>query len=145
MDTPNSNPDASIWYVAKPDGQREGPLPMSILRGRAAAGQLLPTDLIWTQGFSSWMPARGVPDLYGPSLGASPGPTTPAYLPGAIPPGLVTSLFAGIASPGFLRITGRVFGVLAVLTFILAVPLYFFTRLRLVHERLILCHPLHRR
>lgn len=122
----DANSDASIWYFAKPDGQREGPFPITVLKGRMAAGQLQPTDLIWKQGFSAWTPAREVPDLYGPSPGAAPAPTIPASLSRANPGSLMSSFFAGTASPGFLRITGRIFGALAVLTFLASIPLWFF-------------------
>src|SRR5262245_55024354 len=72
----DGNSDAAVWYVAKSDGQREGPLALSVLKDRVAAGKLLPTDLLWKQGFTSWTPARGVPELYGTSSGATPGPAT---------------------------------------------------------------------
>jgi hypothetical protein len=119
--------EGAVWYVARPDGQREGPLPLAILRGRAASGQLQPTDLLWTQGFASWMPARSVPDLYGPSSGSPSGKqSSPSMSGNALNASMLRNFVSGIASPGFLRITGRVFGVLSIVTLLLSMPFWFF-------------------
>ncbi len=58
------------WHYVV-NGRQMGPVGMEILRGMAAAGQLLPGDLIWRQGLSEWIPAGRMVELF---------PRTPASL-----------------------------------------------------------------
>ena len=61
------------WYYAVNDQQR-GPVTQDRLAGMIAAGQIAPTDLVWTDGIGTWAPAAQVPGLVpagvaGPSRG----------------------------------------------------------------------------
>ena len=53
---------ADQWYVGR-NGQKAGPYTTEQLRQMAAAGQLVPSDLLWKQGLETWVPlsqARGL-------------------------------------------------------------------------------------
>ena len=50
------------WYYAVNDQQR-GPVTQDRLAGMIAAGQIAPTDLVWTDGMGTWAPAAQVPGL----------------------------------------------------------------------------------
>jgi hypothetical protein len=64
------------WFYGY-DGERFGPVPLESLRQMIAAGQLLPTDLVWHDGLPGWQPASSVPAL---GFRAS-GPSEPPPLP----------------------------------------------------------------
>ena len=51
-----------VWYTAR-DGERSGPFDESVLRERAARGELRPSDLVWSTGDAAWREARQVPGL----------------------------------------------------------------------------------
>lgn len=51
------------WYFAR-GGNRLGPVPREELQRRAQAGELLPGDLVWTQGMEQWQAASSVPGLF---------------------------------------------------------------------------------
>jgi tetratricopeptide (TPR) repeat protein len=51
------------WYYSR-DGHRQGPIADSRLKQLAAAGELLPTDLVWKQGLARWVPASKVRGLF---------------------------------------------------------------------------------
>src|SRR5438552_12118175 len=53
---------ATEWYYAR-DGQQRGPFPETHVRQLAAAGQLLPHDLIWHEGLADWIAAQSLPGL----------------------------------------------------------------------------------
>ena len=54
---------AEEWYYAS-NGQQMGPISALELRGLAASGGLKPSDLVWTDGMSSWTPARATRGLF---------------------------------------------------------------------------------
>jgi hypothetical protein len=54
---------ADEWYYAS-DGKQRGPIPFAALRERANHGDLVPADLIWTEGMSQWAPASAVRGLF---------------------------------------------------------------------------------
>ena len=84
---------ADQWYVGR-NGQKAGPYTTEQLKQMAAAGQLVPTDLLWKQGLEQWVPlsqARGLlpaagggtlPPLDLPTQGGV-GPRDQAVPPGA--------------------------------------------------------------
>jgi hypothetical protein len=54
---------ATDWYYSK-NGSKHGPVASAELKALARAGKLLPTDLIWKEGMSSWKPATKVKGLF---------------------------------------------------------------------------------
>jgi hypothetical protein len=52
-----------VYHYSK-NGQAEGPVSEAQLRQMAAAGKLAPTDMVWAQGSSAWVPAGNVPGLF---------------------------------------------------------------------------------
>jgi uncharacterized protein (TIGR03067 family) len=54
---------ANQWYYSK-NGDKCGPVSSSELKALARAGKLLPTDLVWKEGISSWKPAGKVKGLF---------------------------------------------------------------------------------
>lgn len=66
---------ASEWYYVKA-GQQVGPVSPTQLKDFAANGSLLPTDLIWKQGMSSWVTASSSPSLF-PRSPITPTPQNP--------------------------------------------------------------------
>ena len=49
----------TAWYVGR-DGQQYGPVADAEFRRMFEVGQLLPTDLVWREGFPEWR-AAGLP------------------------------------------------------------------------------------
>jgi hypothetical protein len=57
-------PDTTLeWYYGK-DGNRLGPVRWSRLRSLADARRLAPSDLVWREGFSGWVPAAQIEGLF---------------------------------------------------------------------------------
>ena len=52
------------WNYAK-SGKSLGPVSGEQLKQLADSGQLVPTDLVWTDGMSAWAAASNVPGLFG--------------------------------------------------------------------------------
>ena len=52
-----------VWYYAS-GGQRHGPVKTAELKRLAAAGELRPTDLVWTDTLANWAPASTVKGLF---------------------------------------------------------------------------------
>src|SRR5262245_34774728 len=65
--------DDTLWYVVV-DQQQFGPVRLRDLVVLAKRAQLRPTDLVWTAGHDSWIPAGSVPDLFSPLPPLSPLP-----------------------------------------------------------------------
>lgn len=51
-----------MWYSSSDDVQN-GPMSWEDLQAQAAAGGLMPTDLVWTEGMPNWVPAATIADL----------------------------------------------------------------------------------
>ena len=66
---------AGDWHYSV-SGQRHGPISSSELKRLADNGQLSPTDLIWKEGLTNWMPASSVKGLF--TATAAPPPLPPA-------------------------------------------------------------------
>jgi len=58
------------------DGQQYGPITGAELKALAAAGKLLPDDLIRKEGMEKWVPARNVKGLF-PAVSVPPGASGP--------------------------------------------------------------------
>ncbi len=79
-------PGAVSYHVAL-NGQQAGPFTMEQMQAGLAAGQMQPTDMVWTAGMAGWAPANTVPALA--PLFAAPPPLPdqpPATPPPATPP-----------------------------------------------------------
>jgi len=59
------------WFYAE-QGQQRGPVTFVQLQQLAASGTLKPSDLVWKQGLSDWIPASSQPGLF---AAAAPAPT----------------------------------------------------------------------
>jgi hypothetical protein len=74
------------WYLAR-DGQQHGPISAAEMSKIIELGYLLPTDLVWRQGFTDWQPAsEAFPKSPQVSSPATP-PSGPAPAAGAARPG----------------------------------------------------------
>jgi hypothetical protein len=77
-----------LWYYLR-DGAQLGPVSWEDLVNAARTGNLVPGDLVWTEGMAQWQPAASIPGLIPqqpvppPAYGAPPMP--PGYAP-ARPP-----------------------------------------------------------
>jgi len=74
----------AIWFYARND-EEHGPVPVAKLKAMAAAGDLLPTDLVWKEGMEDWAPAQGLRGLFPPASASSLSGGIPVA-PGATPP-----------------------------------------------------------
>jgi hypothetical protein len=54
---------ARNWHYIR-GNQQAGPLSAAELRQLATSGQLSPTDMVWTEGMSAWVPAEKVKGLW---------------------------------------------------------------------------------
>jgi TM2 domain-containing membrane protein YozV len=97
---------ASEWYYSR-HGERHGPISTGELKDLAAAGKLLPDDLVWKEGMENWTAAGKVKGLL-PGAGAAaviePAPSTRAptsdHRPSAAPSGDLSNrqLAVGLAA-----------------------------------------------
>ena len=62
---------ATEWYYVQ-NGQRTGPVSKQQLTQLASGGQLRPTDLVWKQGMSQWVPLNQAISLSPPDPNAPP-------------------------------------------------------------------------
>jgi hypothetical protein len=70
------------WYYSRA-GQQFGPVPPDELRRLARSGQFGPTDFVWNESLSNWLPAQNVANLFD---GEGELYTPAAPQPGAYPP-----------------------------------------------------------
>src|SRR5262245_3703313 len=68
------------WYVLV-DQQQFGPVKFKALAILARREQLRRSDLVWTAGYDSWVPAGTVSSLFAPL----PGPSSPSSAPATRP------------------------------------------------------------
>lgn len=54
-----------MWYYAPAGSERQGPVSEAQLKDLLARGQIVPTDLVWSEGMASWVAASTVPELGG--------------------------------------------------------------------------------
>ncbi len=71
---------ADQWYLGR-NGQKAGPYSNEQLRRMAAAGQLVPGDLLWKQGLEQWVPITEVRGLL-PAAGSGTLPPLDLTSPG---------------------------------------------------------------
>ncbi len=82
--TPPPMPGSQEYFVAQ-GGTQTGPFSLQQLTAMAAAGQLTPQTLVWTQGMPSWEEAATQPPL-AHLFTPAPSSMTPPPMPGATPP-----------------------------------------------------------
>lgn len=75
----------TLWYMQK-NGNQSGPLSAAELKQRVDSGQLLPRDLVRTEGQKKWQAAGRVPGLFPGKIAATTPPPLPA-LQRLSPPG----------------------------------------------------------
>lgn len=51
------------WYYSQ-EGQQNGPVSAAELKDLAKTGQIVPTDMVWSEGMRSWAPASSVKGLF---------------------------------------------------------------------------------
>jgi len=56
---------ASEWYYSNNGQPSPAPVSTAQLKQMAAAGQLLPTDMVWQEGMPNWVPAGSIKGLFG--------------------------------------------------------------------------------
>jgi hypothetical protein len=64
------------WFYSQ-NGQQQGPVSLESLRQMAAAGQVRPTDMVWSAGMAAWQPAGQTAGLL--PAGATPPPVPIGY------------------------------------------------------------------
>ena len=53
-----------LWYYTQGASQeKKGPIPEAEIKSLAADGQILATDLLWTDGMTNWAPLSALPQL----------------------------------------------------------------------------------
>lgn len=69
---------SELWFYGQ-NGVQRGPVVIEALRTLAASGELKPTDLVWHEGMTDWVPASTVPGLFvaAPVAPPPPPPGTP--------------------------------------------------------------------
>ena len=82
------------WFFSNA-GQRQGPVSAEHLKQLAAAGQLLPSDLVWKEGMTQWVEARTIKGVI-PEQAMRP-PQLPSLIPPTpnIPPSATAAVAAG--------------------------------------------------
>jgi membrane protease subunit (stomatin/prohibitin family) len=78
-------PGAVSYHVAL-NGQQAGPFTMDQMRAGLTAGQMQPTDMVWTAGMAGWAPANTVPALAPLFAAPPPLPQDPPPMPPPAPP-----------------------------------------------------------
>lgn len=74
------------WYYAL-SGAQQGPVDLATMQQYVASGTIQPSDVVFREGMTDWMPAQSVPELAMFIRPQVPGPTTPYPPPGPTPPG----------------------------------------------------------
>ncbi|HKB39285.1 MAG TPA: trypsin-like peptidase domain-containing protein, partial [Gemmataceae bacterium] len=83
---PTAPPQVQSWFYMQ-SGGRAGPVPWGQLQQMAASGQLQPSDLVWTNGMASWLPASAVTGLIRPpTVAPVAAPVSPATHPSPAAP-----------------------------------------------------------
>jgi hypothetical protein len=66
------------WHYTK-DKQPHGPVNSTQLKALAARGQLLPTDLVWKDGMTQWVPAATLKSMFDAAPATAPAPVPTAH------------------------------------------------------------------
>jgi hypothetical protein len=72
-------PDRGLWYYAV-GGAQQGPVDLSVLQQYVASGSIQPSDVVFREGMTDWIPVQSVPELAMMTRATSPpsgaGPTS---------------------------------------------------------------------
>lgn len=105
----------SMWFYAR-NGRPFGPVPLSVLQELIRRRELLPGDLVWTEGMPSWAPVQSVfPVDTSSSTGTAVGPPLPYTRVSATSPQrrlARVAIFLGVLAFGCLPM---IFGVVGIL------------------------------
>ena len=101
---------SATWYLSR-QGNRYGPYSWEQMGEFAAAGQVTPQDLVWSEGMSNWTKAADIEGLFAssPPPGSAPPPPPPPPPPPAPPPEVAQQAQPPVSSPsavGGERIVG---------------------------------------
>jgi len=98
-ETGEPNPGRGQWYYAL-SGAQQGPVDLATLQQYVASGTIQPSDVVFREGMTDWMPAQSVSELamFIPRLGQ--GQTSSGPSPGPSPP--VGQQSNGMAIAGFV-------------------------------------------
>jgi uncharacterized RDD family membrane protein YckC len=72
-----------LWYFAKA-GKQLGPVDLATLQSMAGSRELLPNDLVWTEGMANWQPAGGLAPIFplnAPVNAPATGPASGGFAP----------------------------------------------------------------
>ena len=64
------------WYYAK-HGKQEGPVDLAGMQRGLQSGEIAPTDLVWREGMTDWLPAGEVRELSEAPVPPPPTPVAP--------------------------------------------------------------------
>lgn len=59
---------AGEYYIARGGKNKQGPYSSKQLKELAGSGRLMPTDLVWKEGFPKWVEANQIKGLFNPTL-----------------------------------------------------------------------------
>src|SRR3954471_11457956 len=76
---------ANQWYHGRA-GKQSGPIDEVALRSMIASGQVLPSDLAWTEGMSGWSPVGSLPQFASQPMAAPPPIPNSLNYQGPLPP-----------------------------------------------------------
>jgi hypothetical protein len=93
---------ARQWYYSQ-NGKQQGPVSVEQLKQLAQSGALLPTDLLWADGFREWRPASAAKGLVFPETRTASKPVPPP-LPGGGPYTPSKKLSPAIPPPSAARV-----------------------------------------
>ena len=99
MTGPNDSQHPQQWYYAR-DGRQTGPVSSEQIKQLAASGDLVPDDLVWKEGMTTWAHARSVNGLFSAPSPAVPPPLPPSSTSGSerVPLGATSSSPCQIAA-----------------------------------------------
>ena len=83
------------WHYSR-GNEQHGPVSSAQLKQMAAAGELLPTDLIWKDGMPGWIAAGKIKGLFEPITAPAPAKLTQ---PAASTPASISLPLANPAAP----------------------------------------------
>ena len=126
-DSQSTNPASQgddLWYVGRPTGQREGPVSLTVLKQRLAAGHLSAQYLVWRKGMSSWATAQTLPDLFDPQIVRAIPPPMPLNWTTRCT-AMLESMTRILGQVSFCIMLGRICGILSILVFFLSLLLLY--------------------
>lgn len=69
--------EITMWHYSI-DGEKLGPVSTPELRRLASIGQIAPTDLVWKDGMTDWIPASRIKDLFPAGASGKPRANAPS-------------------------------------------------------------------